>query len=295
MDRRTGTLLVVTAALWGVPYLLIKIAVGELSPFVIVFGRVAIGAAIVAAVAARRGVLGGLRGRLRDVLVLALVQLAGPFVLLAYGERHISSSLAGVLVATTPILTGLLAFVVPDADRPTGLRALGLALGICGVALVLGVEVRGDLLGGVLCLGTSLGYAVGAHMLKRRFAGVEPVAVLAGTLTAAALVLLVPAAVALQSHGPSGGVVAAVVALGIFPTALAFILAYTLIAEIGPSRLSVVAYIAPCFAVVFGAVFRSEEIGAATVAGLLTVLAGSWLAARTRPPVPLPESLREAA
>jgi len=137
MDRRTGTLLLVTAALWGVPYLLIKIAVGELSPFVIVFGRVAIGAAIVAAVAARRGVLGGLRGRLRDVLVLALVQLAGPFVLLAYGERHISSSLAGVLVATTPILTGLLAFVVPDADRPTGLRALGLALGICGVALVL--------------------------------------------------------------------------------------------------------------------------------------------------------------
>src|SRR5207245_4290799 len=115
--------------LWGVPYLLIKIAVGELSPFVIVFGRVAIGAAIVAAVAARRGVLGGLRGRLRDVLVLALVQLAGPFVLLTYGERHISSSLAGVLVATTPILTGLLAFVVPDADRPTGLRGLGLALG----------------------------------------------------------------------------------------------------------------------------------------------------------------------
>src|SRR5437773_1189686 len=200
MDRRTGTLLLVTAALWGVPYLLIKIAVGELSPLVIAFGRIAIGAAIVAAVAARRGVLG--------------------------------------------------------------------------------VEVRGGLLGGVRCLGTRLGYAVGAHMLKRRFAGVEPVAVLAGTLTAAALVLLVPAVVALPSHGPSGGVVAAVVALGIFPTALAFILAYTLIAEIGPSRLSVVAYIAPCFAVVFGAVFRSEAIGAATVAGLLTVLAGSWLAAR---------------
>jgi drug/metabolite transporter (DMT)-like permease len=160
-------------------------------------------------------------------------------------------------------------------------------IGICGVALVLGIEVRGDLLGGVLCLGTSLGYAVGAHALKRRFAGVEPVAVLAGTLTAASLVLLVPAAVSLPSHAPSVGVAGAVVALGVLPTALAFLLAYQLIAEIGPSRLSVVAYIAPCFAVVFGAAFRSEAIGAATVVGLVTVLAGSWLAARK--PVPAPE------
>jgi drug/metabolite transporter (DMT)-like permease len=167
------------------------------------------------------------------------------------------------------------------------MRALGLGVGICGVALVLGIEVRGDILGGVLCLGTSVGYAVGAHLLKRRFAGVEPVAVLAGTLTAASLALLVPAAASLPSHAPSAGVVGAVVALGVLPTALAFLLAYQLIAEIGPSRLSIVAYIAPCFAVVFGAVFRSEAIGAATVVGLVTVLAGSWLAARK--PVPAPE------
>ena len=282
MDRRIASLLLLTAALWGIPYLLIKIAVGELSPFVIVFGRVAIGAAIVAAVAARRGAFSQLRGRLRDVVVLAAVQLVGPFVLLTFGERQVSSSLAGVLVATTPILTGLLAFGIPDADRPTGIRGAGLLLGILGVALVLGIEVRGDILGGLLCLGTSVGYAIGAHMLKRRFVGVEPVAVLAGTLTAASLLLLVPALVSLPGRVPSGGVVASVVALGVFPTALAFVLAYQLIAEIGPSRLSVVAYIAPCFAVVFGAVFRSERIGPATVAGLLLVLTGSWFAARTR-------------
>jgi drug/metabolite transporter (DMT)-like permease len=288
MDRRIASLLLLTAALWGIPYLLIKIAVADLSPFVIVFGRVAIGAAIVSAVAARRGVLGQLRGRLPDVGFLALVQLVDPFLLLTFGERHVSSSLAGVLVATTPILTGLLAFLVPEADRPTGLRALGLGVGICGVGLVLGIEVRGDLLGGLLCLGTSLGYAVGAHTLKRRFAGVEPVAVLAGTLSAASLALLVPAAVSLPGHAPSGGAVAAVVALGIFPTAIAFLLAYQLIAEIGPSRLSVVAYIAPCFAVVFGAAFLSETIGVATVAGLLTVLVGSWLAARKPVPAPQP-------
>jgi drug/metabolite transporter (DMT)-like permease len=287
MDRRIASLLLVTAALWGVPYLLIKIAVGELSPLVIAFGRIAIGAAIVAAIAGRRGVLAQLRGRLRGVLFLALVQLAGPFVLLTYGERHVSSSLAGVLVATTPIFTGLLAFLVPEADRPTGFRAVGLGVGIVGVALVLGIEVRGDIVGGVLCLGTSIGYAIGAHVLKRRFAGVEPIAVLAGTLTAAALVLLVPAAATLPAHAPSFGVVGAVVALGVFPTALAFLLAYQLIAEIGPSRLSVVAYIAPCFAVVFGAVFRSEAVGTATIVGLLTVLAGSWLAAR-KPPLPKP-------
>jgi len=282
MDRRIALLLLLTAALWGVPYLLIKIAVGELSPFVIVFGRVAIGAAVVAALAARRGVLAQLRGRVRDVAVLAVVQLVGPFVLLTFGERHLSSSLAGVLVATTPILTGLLAFAIPDADRPTGIRGAGLLLGILGVSLVLGIEVRGDVIGGVLCLGTSLGYAIGAHMLKRRFAGVEPIAVLAGTLTAASLVLLVPAAVSLPGQAPSGGVIASVIALGLFPTALAFVLAYQLIAEIGPSRLSVVAYVAPCFAIVFGAAFRSEHIGAATFAGLLLVLAGSWLAARAR-------------
>jgi drug/metabolite transporter (DMT)-like permease len=280
MDRRIATLLLVTAALWGIPYLLIKIAVGELSPLLIVFGRVAIGAAVIAAVAARRGVLGALRGRLRHVLALALVQFVGPFVLLTYGERHVSSSLAGVLVATTPIFTGLLAFVVPEADRPTGIRALGLGVGLAGVALVLGLEVRGDLLGGIFCLGTAFGYGVGAHMLKRRFAGVPPVAVLAGTLTAASLVLLVPAALSLPAHAPSRGVVAAVVGLGLLPTALAFLLAYTLIAEIGPSRTSVVAYIAPCFAVVFGVAFLSESIRVATIAGLLAVLAGSWLAAR---------------
>jgi drug/metabolite transporter (DMT)-like permease len=280
MDRRIATLLLVTAALWGIPYLLIKIAVGELSPLLIVFGRVAIGAAVIAAVAARRGVLGALRGRLRHVLALALVQFVGPFALLTYGERHVSSSLAGVLVATTPIFTGLLAFVVPEADRPTGIRALGLGVGLAGVALVLGLEVRGDLLGGIFCLGTAFGYGVGAHMLKRRFAGVPPVAVLGGTLTAASLVLLVPAALSLPAHAPSRGVVAAVVGLGLLPTALAFLLAYTLIAEIGPSRTSVVAYIAPCFAVVFGVAFLSESIRVATIAGLLAVLAGSWLAAR---------------
>jgi drug/metabolite transporter (DMT)-like permease len=288
MDRRIATLLLVTAALWGIPYLLIKIAVGELSPLLIVFGRVGIGAAVIAAVAARRGVLGALRGRLRDVLVLALVQFVGPFVLLTYGERHVSSSLAGVLVATTPIFTGLLAFLVPEADRPTGIRALGLGVGLAGVALVLGLEVRGDLLGGIFCLGTAFGYGVGAHMLKRRFAGVPPVAVLAGTLTAASLVLLVPAAVSLPAHAPSRGVVAAVVGLGLLPTALAFLLAYTLIAEIGPSRTSVVAYIAPCFAVVFGVAFLSESIRVATIAGLLAVLAGSWLAARKPVPAAVP-------
>jgi len=288
MDRRIASLLLLTAALWGIPYLLIKIAVGELSPFVIVFGRVAIGAAVIAAAAARRGVLGQLRGRLPDVVFVGAVQFVGPFLLLTFGERHVSSSLAGVLVATTPIFTGLLAFLVPEADRPTGARAVGLLVGICGVALVLGIDVRGDLLGGVLCLGTSVGYAVGAHALKRRFAGVEPVAALAGTLTAATLVLVVPAAVSLPSHAPSAGVAGAVLALGVLPTALAFLLAYQLIAEIGPSRLSVVAYIAPCFAVVFGAVFRSEAVGAATVAGLATVLVGSWLAARRSLPAPEP-------
>jgi drug/metabolite transporter (DMT)-like permease len=104
--------------------------------------------------------------------------------------------------------------------------------------------------------------------------------VLAGTLTAASLVLLVPAALSLPAHAPSRGVVAAVVGLGLLPTALAFLLAYTLIAEIGPSRTSVVAYIAPCFAVVFGVAFLSESIRVATIVGLLAVLAGSWLAAR---------------
>src|SRR5256885_15114345 len=118
MDRRIASLLLLTAALWGIPYLLIKIAVGELSPFVIVFGRVAIGAAIVAAVAARRGAFSQLRGRLRDVVVLAAVQLVGPFVLLTFRDRQGSSSPPGGLVATAPIPPRLLPVRVPAAHPP---------------------------------------------------------------------------------------------------------------------------------------------------------------------------------
>ena len=284
MDRRVVLLLLVTGALWGIPYLLIKLAVADLSPYVVVFGRVAIGALIIGPIAWRRGVVGRLRGRLRDVVALAAVQLAGPFILLTIGEKHVSSSLAGVIVATTPIFTGVLAYALAPAERPTGLRAVGLLIGICGVALVLGFDLHGNLFSGLLLLGTAFGYGLGAHLLRRRFAGVEPVAVLAGTLAAASLLLVVPALATLPAHAPSAKALSAVVALGIFPTAVAFLLAYTLIGEIGASRTSVVAYIAPCFAVVFGALFLSEGIGPATVAGLVTVLAGSWLVARK--PVP---------
>lgn len=286
MNARAAAMMAALAAIWGSSYLFIKIGIeGGLSPAFVSFARLLLGALVLAPVAARSGALHGLRGRGVTVAFLGGVQLALPFLLITLGERWISSSLAGILVASAPIFIALLALWVDSEERSAGRQLLGVGTGIAGVTLLLGVDVGTgglQLLGALFVLVASLAYAVGALVLKRRLGDAQPVAMAAGAVSAGAGYLLVPALVTFPTAAPPLDAVAALVALGVGGTGLAFLLFYTLIARVGPARASVVAYLAPGFAVLYGVTVREEVVTAWTLLGLALVLGGSWLASRPR-------------
>jgi drug/metabolite transporter (DMT)-like permease len=285
VDRRSWTLLLALSAIWGASYLLIKIALRDLSPEVVAFTRIALAALLLLPIALSRGALRPLRGRVGTVVILGAVQVAGPFLLIAAGERSISSSLAGILVATTPILTALLALRLDPEERSEGTRLLGVGIGIAGVVALFGLDLTGSgsaVLGGLAIVLASLGYAIGAFIVKARLAGVPPIGVVTGVMAASSLLLLPATLATLPSSAPSAGPLAAVVALGLFGTGLAFVIFYALIAKVGPARTTLVTYIAPGFAIVYGAWFLSEPVTVGKVIGLALVLVGSWLGAGGR-------------
>ena len=282
MSARLWTILLVLSAAWGASYLFIKLALEDLTPTAIVFGRTALAALVLLPAAVRRDALRDLRPLAGPVVALALVQVAVPFVLISAGEQTISSSLAGILVASAPIFVALLAPWIDREERSGGRRLVGVGIGIVGVAVVLGVDVGGGsgaLVGGLMVLLASLGYAIGGFMLKRRFTAVQPVGLVAATMTVSALATLVPALLTQGAALPGAGAAAALTALGVVGTGFAFLLFYTVIAEAGPARASVVAYIAPGFAVLYGALLLGEPVTLGTVAGMVLILGGSWLAA----------------
>jgi drug/metabolite transporter (DMT)-like permease len=297
VDRRSWVLMWTLALLWGASYLFIKLGLeGGFEPVFLVFARLALAAIVLGPIAARRGALAPLRGRLGRLVALAAMQVALPFVLITYGERYIASGLAGVLVATAPIFTAILiALGVGVEARMTRWSAIGVVIGLVGVALLFGVDLTGtadEALGGLMVIGAGFGYAIGAITLRRWFLDVPPVGVAAASMAASALLTLPVALFQLPTSAPSLKAVAAVGVLGVFGTGIAFLIFYTLIATVGASKASLVAYLAPGFALVYGALFLSEPITAAAVGGLVLILGGSWLAAdgrspRRRRPVPV--------
>ena len=219
--------------------------------------------------------------------LVGAVQVAGPFVLIGAGEEEISSGLAGILVASTPLFTALLAIWVDQEERSSGLRLVGIGVGLSGVALLLGVDLGGggaELVGGLMVVLAALGYAIGGFLVKRRLSGIAPLGMSAAVMLASALFLLPAALLTAPEEVPGLGPLAAVAVLGVLGTGIAFVIFYGLIASIGPARAFLVTYIAPGFAVVYGATLLSEEVTAATLVGLGLILAGSWLAAEGRAP-----------
>jgi drug/metabolite transporter (DMT)-like permease len=282
VSRRNWVLLGALAALWGASYLFIKIGLDDLPPAWIVFLRTALAALVVLPFALRRGALGGLRPMLAPLVALAAVQVAAPFMLITVGEEEIPSSLAGILVSSAPIFTALLAVWVDDEERSHGWSLVGVLTGIVGVTLLLGVDVSGDtaaLIGAVMVLLASAGYAIGGFYLKRRFSDVQPIGVVTGTMGASALMLLPWALLDLPASAPGLGPLAAVASLGVLGTGIAFVIFYTLIATVGPAKASVVAYVAPVFSIFYGVTLLDEPFSAGTAGGLLLILGGSWLAA----------------
>jgi drug/metabolite transporter (DMT)-like permease len=275
----------VLAALWGASYMFIKVSIDDVSPIVVVWVRLVLAALVLLPIAHRRGVLSALRPQLPVIAMLALVQVLAPFLLITFGEKHIPSSLAGILVASAPIFTALLAFRLDREELATGWRLVGVLVGIVGVGLLFGVDLTGDsaaLLGGLMILLASFGYAIGPLQMKRRLQGVPPVATAAATMTIAALVLTPVVPFVIPSHAPGLDTVGSLLALGAGGTGFAFLMFYTLISEVGPGRATVVAYIAPGFSVVYGVVLLGERFTVGTAAGLVLILGGSWLAATGR-------------
>jgi drug/metabolite transporter (DMT)-like permease len=276
------------AALWGASYLFIKVGLeDDLAPPFIVFARTALAALVLLPVAAHLGALAGVRERLAPLFVLGLIQVTGPFMLITIGEQEISSSLTGILVAGAPIFTFLLAFALEGEERATRVSLLGVALGIAGVALLLGVDAPGGaaaLVGGLLVVLATTGYAVGAWFLKRRVPGVQPVGAVATTCAVSALITLPVALFFVPDHVPSLAASGSLVVLGVGGTGVAFVLFYTLVGIVGPRTTSLVAYVAPGFSVVYGVTLLDERFTVATAAGLVLIVGGSWLAAEGRAP-----------
>jgi drug/metabolite transporter (DMT)-like permease len=290
VDRRAWTLIGALAMLWGASYMFIKVGLdGGLTPVGVVVARTTLAALVLIPIAARAGALRALHGgALGWIVVLALVQVVAPFLLITIGELHISTSLAAILVSISPIFTALLALGFDAAERSSGLRAIGVLLGIAGVGMLFGIDLTGgsdELLGGLAILVASLGYAVGPLTSKHRLAGIPPVAIVAATMTASAL-LLAPALAftGVADRPPDAGTIAATLTLGLGGTGIAFLIFYTLIAEVGPARAALVSYIAPGFSIIYGALLLDEPIGVGTVVGLALILAGSYLGAGGRTP-----------
>ena len=300
MTARAWVVFLSVAVLWGVPYYFIKVAVEDgVPPAFVAWSRVTLGAVLLGALCRRLGLFAGLRGRWRMLSFYAVVEIAIPFPLIAAGEDEISSSLAAILIATTPLMVALLALRFDHAERAEGQRLAGLMVGFAGVVALVGIEVAGEpreLLGAAAILLAAAGYATGPMLIKRGFAEVDPRATTAGALTVAALILTPAALAAPPDTMPSTEALASLAVLGIFCTALAFVLFTALVGEVGPGRATVITYVAPLVAVTLGVAALDERPGAGAIIGLALIAAGSSLATRApgssgkAEPVPQPAS-----
>jgi drug/metabolite transporter (DMT)-like permease len=274
--------------LWGIPYFFIKVAVDDgVPPAFLAWARVTLGALILIAISWRLGLLGTLRGRWRIISVYAILEIALPFPLIAAGEQRVSSSLAAILIASVPLMVAVLAFWVDHSERVNGRRLVGLFVGFGGVIALVGLDVAGnagELIGAAAILLAAVGYALAPMLLKLRLADVDPRATMAGALTIAALVLTPAAFIAPPSGSVSGEAIGSVGALGVLCTATALVLFGALVAEVGAGRALVITYVAPVVAVALGIAVLGERPGAGAIAGLLLIIAGSWLSTDGRLP-----------
>jgi drug/metabolite transporter (DMT)-like permease len=287
VSRSNAALLVVLSAIWGSSFLFIKLGVDELEPTVVALGRLFVGAAILLPIAASRGGLGLLRPHLRTVATLGLLNNALPFWLFGFAETRISSGLAAVIQAAAPIFTVLLAIRLDPSQRATGTRLAGIAVGFVGVALLVGAQTGGQVVGAIAVLAASLCYAASALFAGKRARTIPPLHLAAGQLGCGLLLMAPFGLLQLPDEAPPAKAVLAIVALGALGSALAYVLYFALIARAGASRAILVTYLVPGFALVYGAVFLDEKVTASAVAGLVLILAGTTLAtgvARLRRP-----------
>ena len=281
MTRRGWLLFAAMGVIWGVPYLLIKVADGGVSVPVLVCTRVALGSLLLLPMAIRGGYLPALRGHVRWLAAFTAFEIVGPFALLSSAEKHLPSSTSGLLIAAVPIFSALLAIATRGSDRLTWVRWAGLAVGLAGVAVLAGPGAgHGDAWPVTEVLLTALGYSIGPLIASRKLADLPPVAVNTVCLGTAAVIYAPFAALTWPRSVPSVQVLLALAALGAICTAAAFLVFFRLIAEVGPARATVITYVNPAVAVALGVIVLGERLTPAIGVAFVLILGGSVLATR---------------
>lgn len=281
MSPRAWVAFVAVSVIWGVPYLFIKVAVQEASPMFVAWSRITIAMVLVLPVAWRLGAFRGLRGRWAAVVAYAAFEIAIPFALIPFGEQHVSSSLAAILISGVPLGVALLALRFAPGERVTLRRGIGLLIGLTGVVTLMGIDVAGrleELFGAACVLGATLCYAAAPIVVKRSLSDLDPLGTVAAGLTISTLALTPFAILTWPATMPSASTWVALLVLGVLCTAVGLLLYFFLITEAGPSRASIITYLNPAVAVVLGVTVLGESVTPLLGAELLLILAGSWLA-----------------
>ncbi|HST15961.1 MAG TPA: DMT family transporter [Gaiellaceae bacterium] len=290
MTRRGAVLFAAMCFIWGIPYLMIRVAVRELAPVTLVFFRTSIGAALLVPFAMWRSELRPLVARWWPLLAYTVIEVVIPWVLLARAETKLTSSLTGLLIAAVPLVGAVVVALTGSRERQGRRRWLGLLVGIGGVAALVGLDV-----GQVSALavaevgGVAVCYAIGPIILSRRLSDVPALGVVAASLVIATVLYAPFAALRWPSKLPSPHVIESVIGLAVVCTALAFLVFFALIAEVGPVRATVITYVNPAVAAVLGVAILSEHLSAGMLVGFGLILAGSVLATG-RGPEPVAES-----
>jgi drug/metabolite transporter (DMT)-like permease len=284
MTRRGWMLFAAMSVIWGLPYWFIKVAVEEVSPAVVVFGRTALAGVALLLVAARAGAISEALRHWRWLLAFAALEMGVPWFLLTHAEEELPSGLTGLLVACVPLVAVVVAFVLGDRHALRPVRLAGIAIGLGGVALLVGGDLGTDngvpWFSVVEVLLVCVCYASGPFIVARRLSDVASIGVVAVSLSLVAIVSAPFAYWTRPDAAPSAEAWWAIIGLAVICSGLAFIVFFALIDEVGPARSTLITFVNPAVAVLVGAAVLDEKITAYTIGGFVLVLAGCWLATR---------------
>jgi drug/metabolite transporter (DMT)-like permease len=285
MTRKSWGLFLATGFLWGIPYLFIKIAVdpGGFQPGFLVFARVSLGAIFLIPLAVKRGLLQEAMKYFRWILLYSIIELVGPWYFLSSGERHVSSGLAGLLIATVPFWSTIAASILGDKTVWQSHRILGMVIGFVGVILVVGLEsLRGKNSGSsiALILLAALGYAIAPIMIRRKAPTLNGLAINSVAMLITAIIYIPVGIIQFPHALPNAKSIWSLIILGVFPTAIAFVLFFQVIVSIGPTRASMITYINTAVAVLLGILVLNEPLTLGIGLGLPLILIGSYLSGK---------------
>jgi len=272
--------------IWGVPYFFIKLAVQEVSPFVVAWSRITLAALVLLPIAWHRGALRSLGSHKMAILAFSIAEFVVPFAVISIGERWIDSSVTGILIAGVPLTITLISRFFGLHERLGTWRLLGLAIGLLGVVALLGLGTISTPLqwAGVGCmLLATIGYAIGPLIIQKHLSEIDSLGPIAASLLTASLLLLIPAVLTFPASMPSSLALSSIAVLGLVCTATAMLLMFYLVSHAGASRASVITYINPIVATLLGMLILHEHLGVGGAVAFVLILFGSWLATRGTP------------